>query len=566
MRSRPVAAAVLLLGLTALVSAETPKVFSRAMPPDKAALDRLNLRTEWTQYVPVGGRGDTIALVQTFDDQVFVQTRIGLLTCLDARTGEVKWSAMLGNGEEANIYPVAVNGRFVFAANVTRLFAFYRYTGVVEFTTDLGTPPTAGLSADDFSLYAVLATRPGAAGAERITAFDLPRGIALPNPAQVAATKPNERDTRAVNPVDELTRRYPTTGVSRIVTREVESEGPARPRDVGGAGVSGSRTPSLAVVGRVTPPYFKEGGEPVRSLVVVPSLRKPYHFRDETMRDIQRTPSVGTIPPSVAAALALADLRPRGVEPHVRWEYGTTVGVNFRIVQTPQRVWAATNRRSLLALSKVDKAVEVNARLFEDVAAPAAQAGTTGYFPLVDGSLLAIDLTGGNLAGGFNLVWQANIGGLMNRTPVVTEDAVFVSGDGTGVARVERATGVVTWRSDRAVDRVVAVNQDFAYLQDRQGRLHVFDARRANSPVRGRAVPLATIDLSSFNVPVTNTATDRVLVAADNGLLVCLRDASAKYAAPVRMAPPVTVNPVPKEGVDAGDAMPMGDMVPPKKE
>src|SRR5205823_4058855 len=112
----------------------------------------------------------------------------------------------------------------------------------------------------------------------------------------------------------------------------------------------------------------------------------------------------------------------------------------------------------------------------------------------------------------------------------------------SGVVRIERANGKVTWRTDRASDRVVGVNQDFIYVQDRQGRLQIFDVKRANG-TGGRTAPLTSMDMSAFNVPIVNTVSDRIYFAADNGLLVCLRDASAKYAAPVRMAPAVLVNP-----------------------
>ena len=64
--------------------------------------------------------------------------------------------------------------------------------------------------------------------------------------------------------------------------------------------------------------------------------------------------------------------------------------------------------------------------------------------------------------------------------------------------------------------------------------------------IPGLAAPLAAMDVAAFNVPVVNTATDRVFLAADNGLLVCARDAARKYEQPVRMAPPILVNAVPR--------------------
>jgi outer membrane protein assembly factor BamB len=531
----------LVFALNQIGTADVPRVYSRAMPPDRAQLDRLNLRQEWSLYLPLASQRDSIQSVQTIDDQLFIQTRTGLLIAVDALTGKIQWTAALGNGGYGNVYPVAANAKFVFAAHVTRLYAFYRYSGVVEFTTDLGTPPTAGLTADDDSVYATLMTRAGASGVERIAAYTLPNPINVPDPARIAAMNPADKEkfSKTLNPVDDLVNRYPVAGVPRgLHSNEIErSRGRVREAPVGG--MAGSRSPSLAVTTQVTPPYIREGEPPVVSLVVMPSLRQPYHLREESQRNIQRTPSISTIPPSVAAALSLADLRPRGVEPKLRWEFGMTRGVSFRLTQTPSRVWAVTEGRGLIALSKLNKTIEVSGTTFEQVAAAPSQAGTTAYAPLGDGTLIAVDLATGNRDGGLNIYWKANVGGIMNRTPIVADDAVFAAGDNSGVARVDRKTGDVKWRTDDAADRVVALSNNFLYVQDRQGRLLVFDAERANGTKAGRSAPLASMDMSAFNVPIVNTVNDRLYFAADNGLLVCLRDMSKNAG---RLAPGASIS------------------------
>ena len=164
MRHRLAAVVVAALAAAVVAPAQPGNTYTKAAPPDKAVLDRLNLRTEWVQYLPVEGTRDTLAQVQTLDDQVFVQSRSGALVVLDALTGRIQWAARLGNGADGNSYPVAANSQFVFVAHVTQLYAFYRYTGVVEFVAELGTPPTAGLACDEQAVFCVLGMRPGSAG------------------------------------------------------------------------------------------------------------------------------------------------------------------------------------------------------------------------------------------------------------------------------------------------------------------------------------------------------------------------------------------------------------------
>lgn len=562
---RTAAAAVLALTAVTVVTAQPHETYSRALPPDRAVLDRLNLKTEWALNIPVTGRRDTIALVQTIDDQLFVQTRTGMLLAIDVRTGRVQWAAALGSRTHTNIHPVAANSRFVYAVSVTLLYAFNRYTGVTEFVAELSKPtisgfggaPAQGPAADESGVYVVLGAASGSGGIERVAAYNLPRSIALIDPYRAAGQKPPPGATPTPNPVDEVARRYPVPGAGRYMNEDVFDPSRAAPPGTPPSGGSASsRTPSLTAMPRVSPPYTLQGQPTSESLQIIPSLRQPYHIRNDAQRNLQATPSLGTIPPSVASALALTDLRPQGVEPTLRWELSLDSRVRFPVLLTPLRAWAVTDTRVVMALSKVDRKPEVVGAMQNTAAAAPAQAGTIGYVPLNDGNLAAVDLAGGNTVGGPNVLWRANVGGLMNHTPVVARDAVFASGDNSGVARVDRATGDVVWQSDTTADLVLAVNDEFAYVRDRQGRLLVFDARRATNPAARQSVPLSGYNFAEFNVPVVNTVSDRLFLAADNGLLVCLRDASAKYARPVRMAPEATVNPIPKEAAKKDAGMP----------
>lgn len=182
MRLQPIAVLTLIGALSLPASAQDRGVYSRAVPPDQSAIERLNLKTVWTVNLPVSGRKDSIAHIQPLDDQVFVQTRAGLLIALDALTGRVQWSAQLGAGNTVSTYPVAANSRFVFAANLTKLYSFHRYTGVVDFTTEMGSPPTAGLAADETGVYCALEGRTGSSGANRVLVYDLPPPIAITVP------------------------------------------------------------------------------------------------------------------------------------------------------------------------------------------------------------------------------------------------------------------------------------------------------------------------------------------------------------------------------------------------
>jgi len=546
---RSAAAAILLTALARPAPAQVNNVYSRAVPPDKTALERLNLKIEWTANIPVEGRRDSLTQVQTIGDQIFVQTRTGLLVALDARTGQVQWFVQLGNGSYANSYPVAANSKFVFVAHVTRLHAFHRYTGVAEFVADLESPPTTGLAADESGVYCVLGMRTGNSGGHRITVFNLPNPIPIPSAPQGPAdpTKAKPADLRAVNPVDDLMKRYSPQSVFRTNLPETfDPPKTAAALEAPIGGFTASRSPSVSVLPRVTPPYTLNNPVDTPSLAVLSSLRQPYRLRNDFQRDIQQTPSLGVIPPSVAASLALSDLRPKTVQPPLRWEYAFTSRILFPLYLTPYRVWAVTDAKVLTALNKTDRKVEVFQQLPDQVGAMPGRAGLYSYVPLSSGYLIAIDGSSGTVQGGANVVWRTAVGGIGNRTPFVTDKHVYYQGDNSGVVCLTRKDGEILWRSDSDADRLIAANEEFVYIRDRQGRFLVYDAVRPTNPKTKRSAPLAGLNLAEFDVPVVNTETDRIYLAADNGLIVCLRDMNPKYARPVQICPPAAINPPPR--------------------
>ena len=86
---------------------------------------------------------------------------------------------------------------------------------------------------------------------------------------------------------------------------------------------------------------------------------------------------------------------------------------------------------------------------------------------------------------------------------------------------------------------MLAVNDERAYVRDRLGRVHVYDRSRVSDSVTKRAVALNSIDLGEFRIPTMNEQTDRIFLASDNGLIVCLRDKAPKYNSPMTVAPPL---------------------------
>jgi outer membrane protein assembly factor BamB len=203
-------------------------------------------------------------------------------------------------------------------------------------------------------------------------------------------------------------------------------------------------------------------------------------------------------------------------------DYPPLVGSDAVVVSGPDG--------SVLALSRIGVGDRGAGELFRfatdgPLSAPPGSYGNIAYLGSRDGNLYALSMQSGRLA------WRYTAGTPISRRPVAIEKDVYVVAEGLGLARVDRATGEPLWRLPRGralvpanaeADRFLAANPKFVYALDRAGRLLILE--------RARGQTLGSLDVHDFVVPVVNDQNDRLFLAANNGLIVCLHDRD--YPAP----------------------------------
>ncbi len=547
------------LATTSSVALSQPtSTYSRAFPPSQDALDRLNLKSDWTLYVPVSGQADGLSKVQILDeDQIAIQTKSGVLLLVDESTGRQQWKFKYP-GHFTSGYNVAVNAKYLFAINVAKLYCFHRYSGLLEFEFDLPEAPSTGPLADKAQVYVALT-------GSKMMAFQLPLGLQISNdPATKKYSGAAQDNSKGRNPADAVADRYSTrTNVKSISDEDFDrTTVPKAYLETGTGASSTARSPSISVVASVVPPYTLHGLNKVESLSLLPSLRQPYRLNPDYLTYNQYSPSIAIIPASVARIYELTNLRPPVVKPELAWSVGTKQKIDFNAVLvdskshlTTPRVWITQSGKNFAAVSQQNGATVVSGSFNAEPAGPLVgpfafgKGAVLGFVTLADGQLMSLDLVGG-LSDIPRYEWKANVGGILNHIPVVDKEGVYVSGDHAGVAKVEVASGDVTWRTESTADLMLAVNNDFVYVLNRRGELLVYAKDRIHDSVSKRAKPLTSLNVAGFNVPIQNPTTDRILLGADNGLIVCLRDAGAKYAKPMKISPVEKVlPPVPKPEV-----------------
>lgn len=212
------------------------------------------------------------------------------------------------------------------------------------------------------------------------------------------------------------------------------------------------------------------------------------------------------------------------IRPLLRWSQQTNLELAFRPVHTANRLFVVSpDGRGETYIKQPEEGLGSTGlfryRTNGRISVPPVGYGDIAYIGADDGILYALDLNSGKG------VWRYTTGYRVTRQPVSLENDVFVTSERDGLARVDRTNGTAMWRIPRGgallpsvveADRFLAANDRFIYANDHSGRLLILDRQR------GRR--LSMLDTTAFRVPVVNTVTDRLYLAANNGLIVCLHD------------------------------------------
>lgn len=116
--------------------------------------------------------------------------------------------------------------------------------------------------------------------------------------------------------------------------------------------------------------------------------------------------------------------------------------------------------------------------------------------------------------------WRFTKGAPILHRPAATDDSVYITVERSGLWRLDRETGIEIWGNPDA-HRFLASNAKFVYALDVSGRLMVLD--------RKRGTRLSGYPTRDFNFPVINDSTDRIFLAAHDGMIACLHDKDYRW-------------------------------------
>ncbi len=134
-----------------------------------------------------------------------------------------------------------------------------------------------------------------------------------------------------------------------------------------------------------------------------------------------------------------------------------------------------------------------------------------------------------------NILWKFSSGETLSQSPLVHGEFVYVLSDDRNLYSLSTRDGLPQWKSP-GVNKVMAISGDKMYAVGEVGRLVVLDLKTGSR--------IATIPLDEFDLPITNSVTDRLYYGTKLGTLQCLREVGHRW--PVVFEPSDGKKPKPK--------------------
>ncbi|HWG42791.1 MAG TPA: PQQ-binding-like beta-propeller repeat protein [Gemmataceae bacterium] len=242
--------------------------------------------------------------------------------------------------------------------------------------------------------------------------------------------------------------------------------------------------------------------------------------------------SAGTVSYLTPSARDASTEEETGVRPVRVWSEVTRLRLEFPILQTREKLLLPAPDGVVVAIDRLPQANGAAAETYRFAAespirVPGAHYEDMAIVGAEDANVYALQVSNGKLR------WRFTAGTPISRKPAITDEDVYVVAARKGMTRLDRATGEPRWRipvgrelveNNAAADRFLAVNPKYVYATDASGRFLILERRRG--------VVLSGFDTKDFVFPVSNEVTDRVYLAANNGLIVCLHD--REYQKPIR--------------------------------
>ncbi len=232
---------------------------------------------------------------------------------------------------------------------------------------------------------------------------------------------------------------------------------------------------------------------------------------------------------------------PQYSESTVDWRYRTSKAITIPAVPGENVVAFASRNGSLYSVTKEFRKLVFQFETDAALSAPVVRYKNSLLLASEDFNFYSLDIRNGRPG------WQFTAGVVIRRAPILIDDEVYLFPDQGNMYKLSAATGHPYWSLPRMQD-FLAASSSRVYVADRNNNLMILS--------REHGQPLGSFPLDKFTRHLANDRSDRIYVATESGLVMCLHERGREFAR-FHMHPdrqPILPDFAPDDGTAEGDA------------
>lgn len=206
---------------------------------------------------------------------------------------------------------------------------------------------------------------------------------------------------------------------------------------------------------------------------------------------------------------------PQYSESTVLWRYRTSKSVTIPAVPGDNVVAFASKNGSLYSVTKEGRKLMFQFETDAALTAPIVRYKSKLLLASEDFNFYSIDIRTGKPG------WQFTAGTVIRKAPILIDDEVYLFPDFGKMFKLSAETGQPMWSVPRMHD-FLAASSSRVYVVDNHNNLNVLS--------RDHGEPLGFFALGQFTRHLANEHSDRIYVATESGLVMCLHERGREFA------------------------------------
>ena len=209
------------------------------------------------------------------------------------------------------------------------------------------------------------------------------------------------------------------------------------------------------------------------------------------------------------------NMLPRFSDSAVNWRYRTSKTISSAPVPAETVVAFSSRNGSLYSVSKDFRTLQFQFETEAPLTAPVVRFRNRLLLASEDSNFYSIDVNKGTL------IWKFTAGTVIRRAPVLVGKDVFLFPEMAPMRKLSAETGVSQWSVPHIKDFLSATPRRI-YVTDQRNNLVILDSETGEQ--------LGRFPLGSLKRHLANDRSDRIYLATETGLVVCLREREREFA------------------------------------